>query len=517
MRERVRGRKKLEIVYPRTKGSKEELPKRKVSGEKIEIGNLRDWLQGVESFGELQVVKGADWNLEIGGISQINYRQRPNAALLFDEIKEYPPGYRVLTASMGSPRRMALTFRLSTDLSERGLVEELRGKPLKWESECRNFPPRWVKSGPVLEEVQQGKDVNILKFPTPIWHEKDGGRYIGTGCAVITRDPDSDWVNVGAYRVMVLDEKRVTVLIGIGKQGRIHYERWWAQEGRCPIAISLGHDPLLFALAGLEVPIGVGEYNYAGAVMGRPVDVIAGPLTGLPIPAGSEAVLEGWIYPDKQAKEGPFGEWTGYYSGGMRTGTAPVLEVKAIYHRREPILLGAPPGKPPHDYSYMKTVMKSAMIHDALVKAGVRGIQGVWAPECGGGRLLIVVSVKQGFCGHSRQVAAMAAQCPAAAYMNRYVIVVDEDIDPMNLEEVMWATCTRVDPASDIEIMHKTQGSKVDPMRREPGPTYNSRALIDACRPFDWIDEFPPVAESSPEFMKGITDKWGHLFGKLSQ
>ncbi len=126
--------------------------------------------------------------------------------------------------------------------------------------------------------------------------------------------------------------------------------------------------------------------------------------------------------------------------------------------------------------------------------------------------MLIVVAIKQRFCGHSRQAAAIAAQCQAAGYMNRYVIVVDEDIDPTNLEEVMWALCTRTDPATDIEILHKTWGSKVDPMRREPNPTYNSRALIDACRPFDWIGEFPAVAEASPEFVAKMMDKWGHLF-----
>jgi UbiD family decarboxylase len=120
--------------------------------------------------------------------------------------------------------------------------------------------------------------------------------------------------------------------------------------------------------------------------------------------------------------------------------------------------------------------------------------------------------MKQGFCGHSRQVAGIAALCPEASYMNRYVVVVDEDVDFMNLEEVVWALCTRVDPATDIEILRKTQGSKVDPMRREPGPLYNSRALIDACRPFDWMDEFPVVTESSPEFMGKLMSKWAHLF-----
>ncbi len=480
------------------------------SSRKPDISDLRDWLAAAKALGELQIVKGADWNLEIGGISQINYRRRPNKAQLFDNIKGYPQGYRLLTASMGSVRRMAMTFRLPSADTDHELVEELRGKPLKWETEAAKFPPRVMKSGPILEEVYRGNDIDVLKFPTPVWHEKDGGRYIGTGCAVVTRDPDSEWVNSGAYRVMILDGKRVTVNIEAGKHGRLHLEKWWAKEGRCPVAICLGIEPLLFAMAGLEIPTGVGEYEYAGAIMGRPLDVVRAPATGLPIPAGAEIVVEGWLYPDKLHKEGPYGEWTGYYSGGQRT--APVLEIETLLHRHDPILLGAPPGKPPSDYSYMRTVLKSSMIHDALVKVGVQEVRGVWAHECGGGRMLIVVALKQRFCGHSRQAAAIAAQCQAASYMNRYVITVDEDIDPTNLEEVMWAVCTRTDPATDIEIMRKTWGSKVDPMRREPGPVYNSRALIDACRPFDWINEFPAVAEASPELVQKLMKKWGHLF-----
>ncbi len=474
--------------------------------------DLRQWLQAAEALNELQIVKGADWNLEIGAISELNYRRRPNKAQLFDEIMGHAQGFRVLTASMSSPRRMAMTFGLSSELDDQALVQALRGKPLEWEGSAHKFPPKLVDGGPIFEHVERGAAVDLFKFPAPIWHELDGGRYIGTGCAVVTQDLDSDWVNLGAYRIMLLDEKRVTVNIEAGKHGRLHFEKWFEREGRCPIAISLGHDPLLLAMAGLEIPTGVGEYNYAGAILAAPVEVVKAPATGLLVPAGSEIVIEGWIYPGKECQEGPHGEWTGYYSGGKRT--APILEVETLMHRKDPILLGAPPGKPPHDYSYMRTVMKSAMIQDALVKAGVSDIRGVWAPECGGGRMLIVVSLKQRFCGHSRQAAAIAAQCQAASYMNRYVVVVEEDIDPCNLEEVMWAMCTRSDPATDIEVMRKTFGSKVDPMRREPNPTYNSRAIIDACRPFDWIDEFPTVAESSPALRQQTLAKWGHLFVK---
>jgi 4-hydroxy-3-polyprenylbenzoate decarboxylase len=251
--------------------------------------------------------------------------------------------------------------------------------------------------------------------------------------------------------------------------------------------------------------------EYAGAVLGDRVPVVLGPDTGLPIPAGSELAIEGWLRPDNLRDEGPFGEWTGYYSGRRRPNLA--LEITRLYHRDDPILLGAPPGRPPHDYSYMRTVMKSAMIQDELVTLGVPAVERAWAHEAGGGRLFIAVSLRQRFPGHARQVAHLAAQCPAAAYMNRYVVVVDDDIDPSDLDQVIWAMSTRSDPAGDIEIMRNTWGSKLDPLYQDGTPTYNSRAIIDACRPYERLAEFPRVAESAPEFLAEVGAKWRQVLG----
>jgi UbiD family decarboxylase len=245
-------------------------------------------------------------------------------------------------------------------------------------------------------------------------------------------------------------------------------------------------------------------------MVGERLDVVRGPITGLPMPASAEVVLEGWLRREKTAIEGPFGEWTGYYSGSLRP--VPAMDIERVYFRDDPILLGTPPGKPPNDYSYMRALLKSAMIQDALIKADVRDVRGVWAHEVGGGRLLIVVSITQRFCGHARQAGFLAAQIPAAGYMSRYVIVVDDDIDPMNLEEVVWAVSTRCDPAEDIEIMRKSWGSKVDPLLTDMSAPYNSRALLDACRPFERLDSFPRVAEASPQLVRQTFAKWHDVF-----
>src|ERR687886_1431386 len=268
--------------------------------------DLRDWLACVEQMGELQTVRGADWNLEIGGISELNYRRKPSAALLFDEVKGYPKGFRVLTGSLTSARRVGLTLRLGTEMDDASLVEALRGKPLEWEARAREFEPTEVENAPVFRNIVEKQDVDLLKFPVPFWHEHDGGRYIGTGCLVVTRDPETGVANAGAYRMQVQEDGRsTTVNAEAGKHGRQHIQKWFAKTGRAPVAVSFGHDPLLLMVAGTEVPTDVFELNYAGAMIGRPLDVVKGEITGLPIPASSEMAMEGWVRKGNVLPEGP--------------------------------------------------------------------------------------------------------------------------------------------------------------------------------------------------------------------
>jgi len=150
-----------------------------------------------------------------------------------------------------------------------------------------------------------------------------------------------------------------------------------------------------------------------------------------------------------------------------------------------------------------------------LEAAGVPDVRAVWAHEVGGARMLTVVSIKQRYAGHARQAGHVASQCGVGAYLGRYTIVVDDDIDPANLQEVMWAVATRSDPEVDIDIIRGAMGSKNDPLSvayRRKAP-FSSRAIIDACRPFDFLEEFPPVAEASPELRRQVQAKWQALLG----
>ena len=474
--------------------------------------DLRRWLDEVREFGELTDVIGADWNLEIGAISEVNVRKGPHPALLFDQIVGYPAGLRILTCSTSSPRRLASILRFDAIADHHSLVQTLRGRPAKWRAEAPRYDPVVTTNGPLLENVREGEEVDLLAFPSPLWHELDGGRYIGTGCCVVTKDYDSDWINVGTYRVMVHDRNHVTVDWVPGKHGAIHWDKYTKAGKPCPVAIVVGCDPLGYLISGIEVPFSMCEYNYIGAILSEPVSVVRAELTGLPVPAASEIVLEGWILPGDMRPEGPFGEFHGYYPG--KAGTAPVVTVDRIYHRHDPIIVASPPAKPPNDYSYSKAVMRSALLFDSLVAAGVPDVKAVWAHEIGGARMFTVVAITQRYAGHARQAGHILNQCGAGAYMSRYSVVVDDDIDPSNLQEVMWAVATRTDPAIDIDIIQRGVGSKNDPMfvAYPYEAPLSSKAVIDACRPYDRLKEFPAVAEASRELQEKVKAKWNDLF-----
>jgi len=473
--------------------------------------DLRAWLDEVRGFGELKEVIGADWNLELGAISELNVRKAGSAALLFDQIVGYPPGFRVLTCSTASPRRLSSILRLGVEPSHHSLVQKLRGKPAEWNRESVRYDPVETSRGPAFENVRSDEAVDLFTFPSPLWHEKDGGRYIGTGCCVVTKDFDSDWVNVGTYRVMVHDARHVGLDMVPGKHGAMQYDKYMKAGKPFPVAIVVGCDPLGYLISGIEVPFGTCEYNYMGAILKEPVSVVRGELTGLPFPAASEIVLEGWASPGDVRVEGPFGEFHGYYPG--KAGAAPAVRIDRIYYRNAPVMVGSPPGKPPNDYSYSKAVMRSALLFDALIAAGVPDVKAVWAHEIGGARMFNVVSIAQRYAGHARQAGHVLNQCGVGAYMSRYSVVVDEDIDPSNLQEVMWAVATRTDPAVDIDIIRRGVGSKNDPMfvaYRYEAPL-SSKAVIDACRPYDHLDTFPEVAEVSKALEEKVRAKWRDL------
>ena len=469
--------------------------------------DLRDFIGEIDRIGELKRISGAETGEDIGGIVDIYMRDLGNPALLFDDVPGYPKGHRVLANIIMSRPRCAIALGLPPDASETDLVNWWR----HYLGDAPNHSPVEVNGGPLVENIAEGEAVDIGSLPAPKWHERDGGNYIGTGCMVVMRDPDSGWVNYGAYRVQSHEPRLATVMMSPGKHGRLIMEKYHARGENCPVAVVAGIHPVMYMIAGFEVPYGKNEFDVVGGIFGEPVEVINMPKTGLPVPAAAEIAFEGFIAPDDKAMEGPLGEWTGYYAGGQRP--EPAIRIETLMHRDAPVITGAIPGMPPNDNTYYMGAYRAAAVWNQLEAAGIPEIKGVYAHEAGGSRMWLTVAIKQMYGGHAKQAGLVASQCHGGAYANRWTVVVDDDIDPANMNEVVWAMCTRFDPRDDVDIINGCWSTHLDPMcYDDETDRRNSRMVIDACRPFRRRDTFPAVARSSKELDERIRARYAeHL------
>ena len=477
-------------------------------GAQMSYEDMRGWLIEAERLGELRVAEGLNWQSDIGEVAEVVLHDENAPAILFDNVQGCPAGFRLLINFFAGKRRN-MTMGFPTDWDKLELTDGIQ----RHMKSVEPIPHTIVNSGPICENILEGDDIDVEKFPTPMWHEQDGGRYIGTGSYNITRDPETGWINIGTYRVMIQSKKEVGFYISPGKHGRIHRDKYEANGKPMPACIVLGGDLMAFLMGCTEMPPNDNELDILGGYRGHAIECIEGKHTGLPFPANAEVVLEGFIHPEARKLEGPFGEWTGYYGSDVRP--EPLMEIKAIYHRNDPIILGCPPLRPPDELARYRAVTRSAALKENIEKAGIPDVTGVWAHECGTARMLLGVSIKQRYPGHAMQTGHVAAMCHLGAYAGKYVVVVDEDIDVSNLEELMWAMITRSDPATSIDIIHNCWSTPLDPRippeEKEKGNLTNSRAIIDACRPFHWKDKFPAVNSPPPEVVRELQQKWAHL------
>ena len=467
--------------------------------------DLRDWISDLEANNQVQHFSGVEREEEIGALVDIYMRQMTNPAVMFDEIPGFPKGFRVLANILTAVPRINLALGEDVNKKEVELVDYWR----KYMKNQLAIAPKIVGKGPLLENVYEGDKVDITKIPTPRWHELDGGYFIGTACMVVMKDPDTGWINYGAYRVQSHDKNVASLMTSKGKHGDIIRNKYHEKGEACPIAVVVGMHPALFMVAGLEVPYGKNEYDMAGGLLGESVEIINMPKTGLPVPANAEIAFEGFIHPNDRVTEGPLGEWTGYYAGGETK--QPAIRIETFMHRNDPILLGAIPAVPPNDDTFYRGTYRCGAVWNQLEAAGIPEVRGVWAHEAGGSRMWLTISIKQMYGGHSKQAGLVASQCHAGAYANRWVIVVDDDIDPANMNDVLWSMCTRCDPKDGVDILNGCWSTHLDPMSYSHEDPRNSRVVVDACKPFKRRETFPIVARNSEALEKRIREKFGNL------
>ncbi len=462
--------------------------------------DLRDFIAALEKQKEaVSIAQEVDWNLEAGAILRRTY-ELGLPAPFFQRIKGYPEGYRMFGGTLGTHRRLALAWGLDPKTNYRDLMEFYLGKKDK------TIKPILVKDAPCKENIHIGEDVDLLEFPAPMLHDGDGGRYLCSWHCNISKDPDTGWVNWGMYRAMILTKNTMAGLVEPHKHiGYHHLRKYEPRDEPMPVAIAIGTDPISSLMALSAVPPGVDEVDIAGALQGKPTKLVKCETIDLEVPATSEIVIEAEIWPKERAWEGPFGEYTGYRASPRDK--RPVYRVKAITHRTNPILTVSCMGVPIDDNDAPVSVTHGAEILQELRTKGQPVVDLCLYPECAG--LLLAVSIKP----TEANIAQRIAHIVWGTFPGRnipYVIVLDDDIDPQNMPQVMHALASKCHPYRGIKRLEHTVGHSLLPFsnRYERLNRLGSKAYFDCTWPLDWDPSIavPPRASFDKIYPKELQE-----------
>src|SRR3982075_1119812 len=469
--------------------------------------DLDAWLDKVEQMGELKrITAQVDPDLEAATITYLVGSEK-SPALRLGNIKGHP-GPRALYNMIGCN-----LSRFCLMIGEKPVDHPLKAVQLLQQKMGRKMAPVEVPAERAVssQNIVDGDKIDIRQFPAQRMWPLDGGMYLGTNDAVITKDPESGRINVGTYRMMIKGPREIGVYTSPGKDAGADRDKWWKMGKPAPIAAAYGIDPLLFLVGATSLPKTESEYEYYSGIKGSPIELFTSDLTGLPLPAHAEIILEGPLYPDETFAEGPFGEFTGYY--GRPSGATPYMRVERLRYRNNPTLTCALMADgPSNECGLFWALARSAGIWADLQKLGIPGIRGVWSIPEAAGWGMTGVSISQMYAGHAAQVMALAAQCTAGAYFGKYVIVVDDDIDPTNTGQVLWAMATRSRPAQSIDILRETWSTFLDPSLNPPEiRPWGSKALINACMDYKHIKSFSPRTKLDKKTYENVVSRWTEL------
>jgi 4-hydroxy-3-polyprenylbenzoate decarboxylase len=409
---------------------------------------MRDFVAQLEEAGEVvSVDREVDWDLEMGAIARRCYETGAPAPL-FTNVKDARPGMRAIGAPMGVSRqpgrelgRIALALGLPASATAREIIDALtaaRARP--------PIAPTVVDSAPFKENVVRGGAVDLTSLPIPLLHRGDGGRYLNTLGIVVTRTPDRRWTSWAVARIMLLDERRASyIIVPFQHTGRIFKQ--WRQLGEdMPVALAFGAPPIALYAAGMPLPENVDEVGYVGAFAGAPVDVVRCESIDLEVPVESEIVLEGRVSLEEHDFEGPFGDYAGYMTPAVPQ-PGPVYTVETMAFRDDAIYPFSSSGMPPDETHTVWGLATAAEAVSLLRERGIPVTTG-WSPFASANGWL-VVTVPDGwrsveldaehFC---RMVGDVVFSSKARIAINT-IIVCEDDVDPSNLEELVWAIDSR--------------------------------------------------------------------------
>jgi 4-hydroxy-3-polyprenylbenzoate decarboxylase len=341
-----------------------------------------------------------------------------------------------------------------------------------------NMSPKGVKKAPCQEEQFTGDDVKLSNYPIQTCWPGDAGPLV-TWPLVITKGPNKERQNLGIYRMQVIGENRLIMRWLSHRGGALDFREWQQNHpGQpYPVAVALGADPATILGAVTPVPDTLSEYAFAGLLRGGKTEVVKCIDNDLQVPASAEIILEGFIYPDDMADEGPFGDHTGYYN---EVDSFPVFTVERITQRKNPIYHSTYTGRPPDEPAILGVALNEVFV--PILQKQFPEISDFYLPPEGCSYRMAIVTMKKQYPGHAKRVMMGVWSFLRQFMYTKFVIVVDDDINARSWEDVIWAITTRTDPSRDITLIENT--------------------------PIDYLDFASPVSGLGSKMGLDATNKW---------
>ncbi len=452
--------------------------------------DLRDFIRLLEKKGQLKRISQAvDPFLEMTEICDRTLRAG-GPALLFENPRgsEIP----VLANLFGTAERVAMGMGEESveALREVGKLlaylkepEPPKGMKDAWQKlpifkQVLNMSPNIVKKAACQNVVFEGEEVNLGKLPIQTCWPGDAGPLI-TWALVVTRGPHKERQNLGIYRQQVIGRNKVIMRWLAHRGGALDFRDWQKQHPGepFPLAVALGADPATILAAVTPVPDNLSEYAFAGLLRGAKTDLVKCLGSELQVPASAEIVLEGFIYPDEEADEGPFGDHTGYYNEVDRF---PVFTIERLTQRNNPIYHSTYTGRPPDEPAILGVALNEVFV--PILQKQFPEITDFYLPPEGCSYRMAVVSMKKQYPGHAKRVMLGVWSFLRQFMYTKFVIVTDDDINVRDWNDVIWAMTTRMDPARDTTLIENT--------------------------PIDYLDFASPVSGLGSKIGFDATNKW---------
>lgn len=407
---------------------------------------------------ELEMTEIGDRVLRAGGAALLFENPQTQNGKRFD--------FPVLTNLFGTPQRVAMGMGASSTDKLRDIGKTLaylkepeppKGWRDAWDKwpllkQVLNMPPKITKNAPCQAIVLEGSDVDLGRLPIQHCWPDDAAPLITWGLTV-TRGPHKKRQNLGIYRQQVIDQNRVIMRWLAHRGGALDYQEFRRQQPHTPYPVSvvLGCDPATILAAVTPIPDSLSEYQFAGLLRGAKTELTQSIGNDLQIPARAEMILEGHIYPDDTALEGPFGDHTGYYNEQDRF---PVLTIERITMRENAIYHSTYTGKPPDEPAILGVALNEVFV--PILQKQFPEIVDFYLPPEGCSYRMAVISIRKQYAGHAKRVMLGIWSFLRQFMYTKYLIIVDDDIDTRDWKEVVWAMTTRADPVRDTVLIENT-------------------------------------------------------------